>query len=50
MGLLIGVSDQSVYKYEKSEVQPRAATRLAIAKLRKLGKRKANELLAQLVR
>jgi DNA-binding XRE family transcriptional regulator len=46
MGLLIGVSDQSVYKYEKGEVQPRAATLLAIAGLRGLGKKAAAEKLA----
>lgn len=39
MGVLIGVSDQSVYKYEKGEVQPRPATVVAIAGLRGLGKR-----------
>jgi DNA-binding XRE family transcriptional regulator len=47
MGVLIGVSDQSVYKYEKGEVQPRAATVVAIAGLRGLGKRAVGEKLAQ---
>lgn len=48
MGLLIGVSDQSVYKYEKGEVQPRRATLLAIAGLRGVGKRAVAEKLAQM--
>jgi DNA-binding XRE family transcriptional regulator len=47
MGQLIGVSDQSVYKYEKGEVQPRAATLVAIAGLRGLGKKAVAERLAQ---
>jgi DNA-binding XRE family transcriptional regulator/ribosomal protein S18 len=47
MGLLIGVSDQSVYKYEKAEVQPRSATLANIAALRKLGKREVSERLAK---
>ena len=47
MGLLIGVSDQSVYKYEKGEVQPRANARAAIAELRKLGKREVREILSR---
>jgi DNA-binding XRE family transcriptional regulator len=46
MGQLIGVSDQSVYKYEKGEVQPRQATLEAIAGLRGLGKRSVAERLA----
>jgi DNA-binding XRE family transcriptional regulator len=48
MGLLIGVSDQSVYKYEKGEVQPRPATLVAIAGLRGIGKKTAAEKLAAL--
>jgi len=47
MGQLIGMSDQSVYKYEKGEVQPRAATLVAIAGLRGLGKKAVAERLAQ---
>jgi len=47
MGQLIGVSDQSVYKYEKGEAQPRAATLAAIAGLRGLGKKAVAEKLAQ---
>ena len=48
MGLLIGVSDQSVYKYEKGEVQPRAATLVAIAGLRTMGKKAVAEQLMAL--
>lgn len=48
MGSLIGVSDQSVYKYEKGEVQPRPATVVAIAGLRGLGKRAVAEKLTQM--
>lgn len=48
MGLLIGVSDQSVYKYEKGEVQPKAKTIATIAVLRGLGKKAVAEKLAAL--
>lgn len=48
IGLLIGVSDQSVYKYEKGEVQPKSKTIVAIAGLRGLGKKVVAEKLAAL--
>ena len=47
MGSLIGVSDQSVYKYEKGEVQPRFATVAAIASLRGMRKKAVAEKLVE---
>ncbi len=46
--LLLGVSGQSVYKWEHGEARPRARQLEAIAELRGLGKRAAAERLAQL--
>ena len=45
MGLLLGVSDQSVYKWERG-VRPRVQQLPQIAALRKLSKRQATDLLA----
>ncbi|HSW17813.1 MAG TPA: helix-turn-helix transcriptional regulator [Ramlibacter sp.] len=48
MGALIGVTAQSVYKWEDGKSHPRAAQLRAIAKLRELGKREAAARLADL--
>lgn len=45
MGLLLGVSAQSVYHWEAGKTRPRASQLAAIAGLRGLGKRKAKALL-----
>lgn len=45
---ILGVSGQSVYKWEDGKARPRASQLPAIAKLRGLGKRKANALLESL--
>ena len=45
---LLGVSGQSVYKWEHGESRPRARQLEAIASLRKIGKREAAERLAKL--
>jgi DNA-binding transcriptional regulator YiaG len=45
---LIGVSGQSVYKWEHGESRPRARQLEAIAALRGIGKREAAQRLAQL--
>lgn len=46
MGKLIGVSGQSVYKWEAGKASPRASQLKAIAAIRKLGKREAMARLA----
>ena len=46
MGLLLGVSGQSVYHWEAEKSRPREAQRVAIAALRSLGKREARRRLA----
>lgn len=48
MGLLLGVSGQSIYHWEAEKSRPRQAQLLAIAALRKLGKREAKKRLAEL--
>ena len=45
---LLGVSGQSVYKWEHGESRPRARQLEAIAALRGIGKREAAERLAKL--
>lgn len=45
---LLGVSGQSVYKWEHGEARPRARQLEAIAALRGIGKREAAQRLAQL--
>jgi DNA-binding transcriptional regulator YiaG len=45
---LLGVSGQSVYKWEHGEARPRARQLEAIAELRGIGKREAAERLAKL--
>jgi len=39
MGTLIGVSGQSIYKWEQGKAKPRASQLQAIAVARKMGKR-----------
>jgi len=46
MGALLGVSGQSVYKWEQGKAKPRASQMQAIAAVRKLGKKQVAELLA----
>jgi len=45
---LLGVSDQSVYKWEQGRARPRAAQLEAIVQLRKMGKRAVHKRLAEL--
>jgi len=47
MGLLLGVSGQSIYKWETGASRPRQAQMAAIAAVRKLGKREALAVLAE---
>lgn len=47
-GLLLGVSDQSVYKWENGKTRPRAAHFASIAALRSLSKRQAATRLGEL--
>lgn len=44
-GRLIGVSGQSIYKWEAGETKPRASQLAAIAMVRKMGKEEANSAL-----
>lgn len=48
MGLLLGVSGQSVYKWEQGKSQPRDSQLPAIAAVRKMGKKKAVGILTEL--
>lgn len=48
MGTLIGASGQSVYKWEAEKAQPRRQHVVAIAALRKLGKREAAARLSEI--
>lgn len=48
MGQLLGVSAQSVYKWEQGKARPRASQLQQIAQVRQLGKRQARERLASL--
>lgn len=48
MGLLLGVSGQSIYHWEAEKSRPRQAQLQAIAALRNLGKREAKKRLAEL--
>lgn len=47
-GLLLGVSDQSVYKWENGKTRPRASQFASIAALRSLSKRQAADRLMEL--
>lgn len=46
MGSLIGVSGQSIYKWEQGKAKPRASQLVAIAAVRKMGKREVAQKLA----
>lgn len=48
MGVLLGVTAQSVYKWEDGKARPRATQLQAIAAIRKLGKREAAQRLAEI--
>lgn len=48
MGALLGVTAQSVYKWEDGKARPRSAQLQAIAAIRKLGKREAAQRLSQM--
>ena len=45
MGVLLGVTGQSVYKWEKGTAKPRASQMKAIAAVRQMGKKEVTELL-----
>lgn len=47
MGKLLGVTGQSVYKWEQGKAKPRASQLKVIAAVRKMGKRDVTERLAQ---
>lgn len=47
-GALVGVTGQSIYKWEAGKARPRASQMASIAELRKLGKREAHKRLDQL--
>jgi DNA-binding transcriptional regulator YiaG len=47
LGLLFGVSGQSIYHWEAGKARPRASQMPAIVALRKLGRRQAEGILAQ---
>ena len=49
MGLLLGVSGQTIYHWEAEKTRPRQSQLVAIASLRKIGKREAKARLAELV-
>ena len=46
MGALIGVSGQSIYKWEQGKAKPRASQLKAISAVRKMGKREVQKKLA----
>lgn len=48
MGKLLGVTGATIYAWEAGKTKPRAAQLVAIARIRKLGKRAATEMLATL--
>jgi DNA-binding transcriptional regulator YiaG len=48
VGLLVGASGQSIYKWEEGKARPRAKHLPALAALRSMGKRQAAEQLASL--
>jgi DNA-binding transcriptional regulator YiaG len=47
MGALLGVSAQTVYHWESGKTKPRKQQVVAVASLRKMGKRQAREFLAK---
>lgn len=48
LGVLLGVSNQSVYKWEEAKRRPRASNMSAIAALRRMSKTEAAEKLASI--
>lgn len=48
MGALLGVSSQTIYNWEAGKTQPRKEQVVAIAAMRKMGKRQASAVLAAL--
>ena len=46
MGALVGVSGQSIYKWEQGKAKPRASQLKAISAVRKMGKREVAQQLA----
>ena len=46
MGALIGVSGQSIYKWEQGKAKPRASQLKTISAVRKMGKREVAQKLA----
>lgn len=48
MGMLLGVTGATIYAWEAGKTKPRATQLVAIARIRKLGKRAATEMLATL--
>jgi DNA-binding transcriptional regulator YiaG len=50
LALLLGVSAQSIYKWEAGKARPRASQLSAISNLRKMGKREATARLASMAR
>jgi DNA-binding transcriptional regulator YiaG len=46
MGALVGVSGQSIYKWEQGKAKPRASQLKAISAARKMGKREVEQKLA----
>jgi DNA-binding transcriptional regulator YiaG len=48
LGVLVGASAQSVYKWEQGKAKPRATQLVALRGIRSLGKREAAEKLADL--
>jgi DNA-binding transcriptional regulator YiaG len=46
MGVLVGVSGQSIYKWEQGKAKPRASQLKAISEVRKMGKREVEQKLA----
>jgi len=47
MGKLLGVSGQSIYKWEQGKAKPRSSQLKAIAAVRKMGKREVSAILSQ---
>ena len=47
LGVLLGVSGQSIYKWEADKARPRRQQLAAIAALRKMGKRQAQAMLEE---
>jgi DNA-binding transcriptional regulator YiaG len=50
MAMLLGVSGQSIYKWEAGKARPRASQLPAIAKMREMGKREATARLSELAK